>query len=163
MDESMLQRLCTDDQLGELNDDTRALLSAYLELKPGADAATKATQHVLHLAETALRTGKESADSLPPLRTTHGAHVRIHMVKRAFGGLAIAASLMLAFWLGDRQAGRRNDLFYQGAQSVTQFSTPRTAGDFWSVKNFSAAGSSKSATSTTLHWKSPIEKPEMRS
>ena len=178
MDRETMDRLLIDRRLGELPTDTQRLLDAYLELSPTDAAATEEIETVINLAAQALRPEPTvNAEELsPPSWNTEriaGAAIPQSAIRNPQSAiqkrhwpwprlLALAASIMLAFFLGTRWDQEPGAPMHHQIARVSS-PAPAESMEFWSVARLGPLRSGRapfqSAVYPRIEWNSPLVWP----
>ena len=182
MDKEALERLLTDLAVGELSDDVRDLLSAYLAKDPPAAQLARELQETAHLARRALAAPPPAPAKLPAfpaerLREAQRPRARRLAWPGSVGrGLALAASGVLGLgvgWLMFRHPGAGAPVGEPrvivrvvergappgGAAEIEKRTPPDDSG-FWSAGMLAKRSAGRRRVdSARLMWTSPVEMP----
>ncbi len=168
-----LERLLIDRTLGELPTETTELLDAFLQLQPNREALEAQVGETLRLAGLALEAEEPVVEiALPNLspRVRKGASLgsssvaspRSSQVGRWQRHLAIAAGLLLAFFLGSLGELRTSP---EGTHHLPTLArgigepnrTTIHSSDFWSLSRLQADRASRTTTRTQrIKWIGPL-------
>lgn len=162
MNQETLERLLIDRKLGELPTETTELLEAYLRLQPDRGVLEARVGETVRLAHLALGAREPTTGAaLPPLsaRVRAGASSRRTYVGRWRRHLAVAAGLLLAFFLGSSLTSP--DAMHSRTPMAQSVRGPhRTAirsSEFWSLSRLQADRASRTATRTQrVKWIGPL-------
>lgn len=165
MDHETLERLLIDRRLGELTEDTEALLEEVLRLTPDAAPLVEKVDTTLQLASGALRPTESPASPLPPLhsQTLAIAAGRPSSSTALPGRFAIAAALILTFWLGGRMnsSTSSSNTNRESLPQITQIIDASPV-NVWSLGQLAArSAQTRPSDSTTIQWTSPIARPQL--
>lgn len=176
MDRKTMERLLIDRRLGELSPDTQRLLEAYLQTSPVDAATTEEIDSIIDLAAQAMRPGSAlSPEELPLLSLSAPQTTSLKSQIRRGGPqvswlrpLALAAAVLLAFYLGTRTTPRSSAPSDRAGviARVIPYS-PGETGEFWSVAKYAAdrarlqTSDRRSAVADTarIEWTSPLVWP----
>ncbi len=164
-----IERLLIDRQLGELSEDSSALLDAYLRTAPGMAAGENELARILQLAGHALRTTGSASDSLslpgldlPRMRQAMTRPRPPRWLSR-FSPLLAAAAIMSAFFLGGRFPVGRDGILLPAKDRSPSTPPAVAAGPdegIWSVGRYEPSRAGRSRASTQLlRWTSPLLSP----
>ena len=178
MDNETMERLLIDRRLGELPPDTRCLLDAYLQVSPADAAAIAEINAVIDLAAQALLPKTTlTADELPPLglsapQVEESPGRPLSLKPQAFWPrpLALAASILLAFFLGTRwvqppDAPMERDVQITDALSPASLNPQASSldnTDFWSVARYAPTRGDRAPSqpaASHVEWTSPLVWP----
>ena len=164
MDNETMERLLIDRRLGELPPDTQRLLDAYLQVSPADAAAIAEIDAVIDLAAQALQPKTVMGpEELPPL------HLSVSQASWA-RPLALAASILLAFFLGTRWVQSPDAPMERNVQITDALSPaslkPQASSlvntDFWSVARYAPTRGDRAPSQPTVsrvEWTSPLVWP----
>jgi hypothetical protein len=165
MNHETLERLLIDRRLGELTDDAEALLDEVLRLTPDAALVAERVDATLHLAGRALRTIDSPATPLPPLDSQALAIAagRSGISTPLPGRFAIAAALILTFWLGGRMSSTipSSDSDRESLRQIAK-GIDASPVNVWSLGQLAArSAQARLPNSTNIQWTSPIARPQL--
>lgn len=161
MNTQTMERLLIDKRMGELSPDTAQLLDAYLALTPDSAALAAEIDTVLELAGRALEPAvRDSAEDLPPF-PAHPANAlgRTRREKGWVRPIAVAAAIVLAFFLGTRTATSPQIAPADRSEMVVHSANPTSSDEqFWSVNRYA---SRHRAAQRAIEWNSPLFWPRI--
>jgi hypothetical protein len=162
MNNATLERLMIDTQLDEADADVRDLLDAYLALQPEEAAALASTTRLLQSAGKVLCRESLMEADLPPLRNTLTLPPTpaISRMGRTWPRLAIAASVLIAFFIGQRLERAPSPEVHDITQATLPPISDANGVPFWSVGNLVRHSSPQHAVGVPLRWNSPLTLPE---
>ncbi len=169
MDRTTLEQLLIDRSLGELTPEVVALLDAYLTANPSDAATAQDMDAMIERARIAMqRPAIPTEAALPPfpsarlartLDTPRGSSMLLRLRP-----VAMAAAIVLAFFLGTRTSNTPTDATLQPAQvALAEHSACDVdSSSFWSVDKYVAARAERPAeTKKTLAWTTPLAWPRL--
>jgi len=165
MDTKTLERLLIDQRLGDLPQDVGELLDTYLVLNPEHTGIAEDLDTTIAMARKALQTEPSlTSDAMPPLSTrSFRVPARPQPRWRRWPRhLAVAAGLLLAFFLGSRSVPEQVSSSPSHAQ-ITKSSPikPNTSG-FWSFDRLHEAHSDRRPQTTQrIEWTTPLRQPRI--
>jgi len=164
LDSETLERILLDRSVGELSPDVEALLFAFLADNPQMAQMAKQADQTANMAHRALRL--DHADKVADLPPPAFLHKRSTRKRRrllpALQTLAVAAVIVMAFWLGRQttpQPLHRPTLVQSRVDQHLE--TPvDSQGGFWSVARLQRAYSSRpSSNHRMIQWPAPLRRP----
>lgn len=168
MDPNTLERLLIDRSLGELSSDASELLEEYLESHPECAQSAHDTDATITEARRALQDAPTTSDeTMPPLRPLHAIRSprRIRSPRAWFQNLAVAAAVMIGFFLGSWHTSNPatpNDTPIQFAKVVAKEPTATKQNDFWSLSRLRSEKEHQPSTNRSrIIWSNPIGKPHI--
>jgi len=171
MNPHALERLLIDQALGALDQDTGAVLDAYLRLNPQAAALAGSLGETVTLARRALHGSSSTAVRPFPARRFARAHTRLRLRSASIEITRLAAVLALGLALGLSTPGRRTAAPDAAPAPVSRLpqaspSVPHDVPDsteFWSSRRWLAqARAGPAEPGVQLEWRSPVKVPRIR-
>ncbi|MEK6643038.1 MAG: hypothetical protein AABZ08_03955 [Planctomycetota bacterium] len=165
MNHETLERLLIDRRLGELTEDTEALLKEVLRLAPDTAPIAERIDATLELASRALRAAKSPAAPLPPLNSQSLAIAAKRPISSTAlpGRFAIAAALILTFWLGGRMSSPTSiSVSDRTPQLQITKAIDASPVNVWSLGQLAARSvQTRTSDSANIQWTSPIARPQL--
>ena len=168
MDPNTLERLLIDQSLGELSTDASELLEDYLESHPECAQSARDTEATITEARRALQHKPTASDeTMPPLHPLHVIRSprSIRSPKAWFQNLAVAAAVMIGFFLGSWHTSNPTppgDKTIQFAEAVAKEPVATKQNDFWSLSRLRDTKDPHPSTNKPrIIWSNPIGKPHI--
>jgi len=164
MNTKVIERLLVDRHLGELPDDVSELLDAYIADKPEYSRLHRELTKMLTLAEQAVNSPPPNEEPMPmlsPPRSSATPKPRLRFgLKPWLRTGAVAAALVLAFFLGARTGGPTSTPTMQSEMlaRVEARHGQETKGGFWSLTRFQQSASRRQQVGkpNRIDWNAPF-------
>lgn len=159
MNTETLERLLIDRHLGELSEDAECLLDEFISSTPEAQTAADAIGATLRSVTRAMKVTPNETTPLPPLASA-SAEFQPFVVKTSLARrFALAAVIMLSFWLGGRVNAPLPQMNFDTDPQITQASDASPE-NVWSLRHHSSrTNSNRNTMPTDIQWTSPVAKP----
>ncbi len=159
MNTETLERLLIDRHLGELSEDAECLLDEFISNTPEAQTAADTIDATLRSVTRAMKVTPNEATPLPPLATMPADSQPIVFRTSLARRFALAAAIVLSFWLGGRMNGPLPQMNFDTGPQITQVSDASNE-NVWSLRHHSSRTNlNRNTMSTHIQWTSPVAKP----
>lgn len=159
MNTESLERLLIDRHFGELSDDAECLLDEYIASTPEAQATADTIDATLRTAARAMKVAPSDSTPLPPLASLPAESPPLVFRTSLARRFALAAAIVLSFWLGGRVSTPLPQLSTDTGPQITQ-ATDASPENVWSLRHHSSRPDShRNTMSTHIQWTSPVAKP----